>query len=135
MPETLWNWLLSSMRERWLCKDDLAVHRDKWNTTEQGIQYLYPVPVLEVICKDSKKEQSPVNPDDIQCTQTMWWEFLWSTLLSCVSSLVLMDWKRGDQKVSSLVPKLWPYEETISSLAWACVSSVERLSKELKNLN
>lgn len=133
--ETLWKWLLSSMRERYLYKDDLSVHQDKWNTMEQHIQYLRESAVLEVICKDSKKEQFPVNPDDIQCTQTMCWKFLWSTLVSCVSSLVLMPWKGGDQKVDNLVPKLLPYEETISSLAWAYVSSMERLSKEWKNLN
>lgn len=37
----------------------------KWNTMEVLV-------VLEVICKDSNNEQSPVNTDYIQCTQNMW---------------------------------------------------------------
>lgn len=99
-PKTLslWNWLLSSMRERYLCTGDPLVHRDKWNTMEQGIQYLREWAVLEAIYKDSKKEQFPINPDDIQCTQTMCWKFLWNTPVSCVSSLAVMLWTGGEKE-------------------------------------
>lgn len=55
--------------ERFLWKDDLLVHWDKWNTVEQGISYLRELAVLEVIV--SNNEQFSTNPDNIQCTQNI----------------------------------------------------------------
>lgn len=45
---------------------------------EKGIQYLRALAVLEVLYRDSNKEQSSVAPDEIQCTQFMCWKFVQS---------------------------------------------------------
>lgn len=46
---------------------------------EKGIQYLRALAVLELIYRDSNKEQSSVTPDEVQCTQSMWGKFVQST--------------------------------------------------------
>lgn len=45
-----------------------------------------------------------------------------------------MSWKEGEQNVEYLVTKPRMYEETISALLWACVSSVERLTEDVQKL-
>lgn len=37
---SLWWQLLSNVRERYLCKEDLHVQQGRWNMMEQGIQCL-----------------------------------------------------------------------------------------------
>ncbi|TRZ10540.1 hypothetical protein HGM15179_016567 [Zosterops borbonicus] len=69
-PLSLWQRLLTSVKDKYLCKKDLQVHQGKWSTIEQGIQRLRELAVLEIIF--SENEKFPKNPDDVQCTSQMW---------------------------------------------------------------
>ncbi|RMC04158.1 hypothetical protein DUI87_18977 [Hirundo rustica rustica] len=66
---SLWRRLLTSVRDRYLCKEDLQVHQGKWSTMEQGIRCLRELAVLEIIF--SEDERFPKSPDDVQCTSPM----------------------------------------------------------------
>ncbi|RMC18574.1 hypothetical protein DUI87_04466 [Hirundo rustica rustica] len=46
---SLWWRLLTSVRDRYLCKEDLQVHQGKWSTMEQGTRCLRELAVLEII--------------------------------------------------------------------------------------
>ncbi|RMB97202.1 hypothetical protein DUI87_26304 [Hirundo rustica rustica] len=70
---SLWRRLLTSVRDRYLCKEDLQVHQGKWSTMEQGIRCLRELAVLEIIF--SEDERFPKSPDDVQCTSQMWLRF------------------------------------------------------------
>ncbi|KAM4896996.1 uncharacterized protein FYW23_006052 [Sylvia borin] len=70
---SLWQRLLASVKDRYLCKEDLLVHQGKWSTIEQGIRCLRELAVLEIIF--SEDERFPKSPDDVQCTSRMWLRF------------------------------------------------------------
>ncbi|RMC22679.1 hypothetical protein DUI87_00321 [Hirundo rustica rustica] len=58
---SLWRRLLTSVRDRYLCKEDLQVHQGKWSTMEQGTRCLRELAVLEIIF--SEDERFPKSPD------------------------------------------------------------------------
>ncbi|RMB92848.1 hypothetical protein DUI87_30742 [Hirundo rustica rustica] len=70
---SLWRRLLTSVRDRYLCKEDLQVHQGKWSTMEQGIRCLRELAVLEIIF--SEDERFPKSPDDVQYRSQMWLRF------------------------------------------------------------
>ncbi|RMC19837.1 hypothetical protein DUI87_03402 [Hirundo rustica rustica] len=51
---SLWQRLLTSVRDRYLCKEDLQVHQGKWSTMEQGTRCLRELAVLEIISQKTR---------------------------------------------------------------------------------
>ncbi|RMC05848.1 hypothetical protein DUI87_17391 [Hirundo rustica rustica] len=51
---SLWRRLLTSVRDRYLCKEDLQVHQGKWSTMEQGTRCLRELAVLEIISQKTR---------------------------------------------------------------------------------
>ncbi|GAB0207941.1 hypothetical protein GRJ2_003259800 [Grus japonensis] len=122
---SLWRRLLSSMRERYPFSEDVC-HPGKWTTMERGIQYLRELAMREMVYYDLDNAQLPTDPDEVQCTQPMWWKFVWSAPLSYINSLTVMDWKVEEAPtVDEVTGQLWQYEESLSS---SLVSAVEKLS-------
>ncbi|TRZ06355.1 hypothetical protein HGM15179_020752 [Zosterops borbonicus] len=68
-PLSLWQRLLTSVKDRYLCKEDLQVHQGKWSAIEQGMRSLRELTVLEIIF--SKDKKFPKSPDDVRCTSQM----------------------------------------------------------------
>ncbi|KAK4806759.1 hypothetical protein QYF61_005555 [Mycteria americana] len=60
------------MKARYPFKEDLANYQGKRTTTEEGIQYLRELAVLEVNYGDLDDKQVSKDLDDVQCTWTMW---------------------------------------------------------------
>lgn len=113
-------------------KDDLIVHLSKWNAMEKGIQYLRASTVLEVICRDSNKEQSSEESGEVQCTQSMWWEFVQSTPSSHISPFTWMSMKEGEEPVLQVLKHwLWQYED--SFLPISLHLSSEKTVQDLKD--
>lgn len=56
--------------------DDLVVCPSRCKALEKDVQCLGELVVLEVICKDSNNKKSPVDPDKIHCTQSIWQKLL-----------------------------------------------------------
>lgn len=109
--------------------DDLVMHPSRWGTMEESIQYLRELAVLEVICRDSSKEQSPAEPDEVQCTQSMWQKLVWSSSSLYTNSLALMSVKEGKQTVLQVTTWLQQYGAHLFSSLLTCTLSVERLFK------
>ncbi|RMC04189.1 hypothetical protein DUI87_19008 [Hirundo rustica rustica] len=129
---SLWRRLLTSVRDRYLCKD-LQVHQGKWSTMEQGIQYLRELAVLEIIF--SEDERFPKSPDDIQCTSQMWLRFARLGPEMYSHYLATPQWREGEDKVGLLVNKLRIYEDTVTAPFHTHVSSVgTRLAEQVRSL-
>uniref|UniRef100_A0A663EIB6 Uncharacterized protein n=1 Tax=Aquila chrysaetos chrysaetos TaxID=223781 RepID=A0A663EIB6_AQUCH len=77
---SLWRQLLSSVRARYQFKDDLVNSPGKWTTTEEGVQCLRELAVLEVI----------YNPEYVLCTRAMWRKVIQSGPASYSNSLAAM---------------------------------------------
>jgi len=60
---------------------------------ERGIQYLRELALREMVYYDTDNEQVPTDPDEVQCTQSMWRKFVRSAPSSYVNSLAIVDWK------------------------------------------
>ncbi|RMB90983.1 hypothetical protein DUI87_32581 [Hirundo rustica rustica] len=100
---SLWRRLLTSVRDRYLCKEDLQVHQGKWSTMEQGTRCLRELAVLEIIF--SEDERFPKSPDDVQCTSQMWLRFARLGPEMYSRYLATLQWREGEDKVGVLVNK------------------------------
>ncbi|RMC14749.1 hypothetical protein DUI87_06923 [Hirundo rustica rustica] len=130
---SLWRRLLTSVRDRYLCKEDLQVHQGKWSTMEQGIRCLRELAVLEIIF--SEDEIFPKSPDDVQCTLQMWLRFARRGPEMYSRYLATLQWREGEDKVGVLVNKLRIYEDTVTAPFRTHVSSVEtRLAEQVRSL-
>lgn len=83
-PSVFW-WLLSSVRERYSFQDRGVPKRVERHGEEHPGPERITVP--KVIHRDSNREQSHVNPDEIHCTQSMMQKFIQSYLYP------LLGWK------------------------------------------
>ncbi|RMC15302.1 hypothetical protein DUI87_07491 [Hirundo rustica rustica] len=130
---SLWRRLLTSVRDRYLCKEDLQVHQGKWSTMEQGTRCLRELAVLEIIF--SEDERFPKSPDDVQCTSQMWLRFARLGPEMYSRYLATLQWREGEDKVGVLVNKLRIYEDTVTAPFRTHVSSVEtRLAEQVRSL-
>ncbi|GAB0209239.1 hypothetical protein GRJ2_003389600 [Grus japonensis] len=64
---SLWRRFLSSMKERYLFKEDDVCRPSTWMAMERGIQYLRELAVREMVCYDPDNTQLLTNPE-VQCT-------------------------------------------------------------------
>ncbi|RMB94860.1 hypothetical protein DUI87_28664 [Hirundo rustica rustica] len=68
-PCSLWERILGSVAERYLCADDLYMQQTPWKTIEQGIQRLREMAVAEMVFSDDINTR---NPDLVSCKSVMW---------------------------------------------------------------
>ncbi|GAB0204799.1 hypothetical protein GRJ2_002945500 [Grus japonensis] len=117
-------------------------HPGKWTTMERGIQYLRELAMWEMVYYDLVNTQLSKDPYEVQCTQPMWWKFVWSTPSSYVNSLAVIEWKGEEAptvdevEVSSSVisalekpsQKVKQFKENMfySPPLWTSVSSIRR---------
>ena len=77
---------------------------------ERGIQYLRELAVRELVYHEPDDEQVPTDPDEVQCTPSMWRKFVWSTPSSYANSLAVVDWKGEEAPVvDEVAVQLWQY--------------------------
>lgn len=62
---SLWQWLLSSMKDRYSFKEEHANSQSKQVNIEGGIQYPKELAVLEVICNNLDNNQASKDLDEI----------------------------------------------------------------------
>jgi len=90
---TLWRRLLSGVRERYPSSEDFKYCPGKWTNLERGIQYLRELAVQELVYNEPDDEQLPTDPDQVQCTASMWRKFVRSAQSSYANSLAVVNWK------------------------------------------
>ena len=121
---SLWRGLPSGVKEKYPFKEDVTCHPGKWATMEKGIQYLRELAMLEVIYNDPGNEQSPTDPDEVQCTQPLRQKFLQHVPALYTNSLAVMSWKKGEgQTVDEAAGRLRQYKGRLSSSRRARVSA------------
>ncbi|PKU33504.1 hypothetical protein llap_16188 [Limosa lapponica baueri] len=95
---SLWRRLLSGVRERYPFSEDVVGHPSKWTTMER-------------------------DPDEIQCTRSVWRKFVRSAPSSYANSLAVMEWKgKEGPTVDEVAARLRQYEKS------RLISAVEKLS-------
>ncbi|GAB0206700.1 hypothetical protein GRJ2_003135600 [Grus japonensis] len=67
--ETTWSLTSSKLRD---IQKDYSCQPGKWTTTDEGIQYLRELAVLEVIHSDLDEEEVSKDPEDVLCMQATW---------------------------------------------------------------
>jgi len=97
---------------------------------QRGIQYLRELAVRELVYYEPDDDQLPTDPDEVQCTASMWRKFVLSAPSSYANSLAVVDWKGEEApRVDEVAVRLRQYEESLSS---SLVSAVEKLSREFQ---
>jgi len=77
-------------------------------------------------------EQLPTDPDEVECTASMWRKFVRSAPSSYDNSLEVVNWKGEEAPtVDEVAIQLWQYEESLSS---SLVSVVEKLAPEMRQM-
>lgn len=99
---SLWQWLLASIRDRYLCKEDIHVQQEEiWSTMEQGIQCLRELAGLQIIFLEDDRFLK--SSDGVQCTSQMSLKFSWLRPDTYSRYLATLQWKEGKDKVGALV--------------------------------
>ncbi|KAJ7415466.1 hypothetical protein BTVI_38047 [Pitangus sulphuratus] len=84
---SLWLRILDVVREKYLFKEDLVSSPRRWTTTEEGIQYLRELTMLEIIhCNPEYYHW--LDPESIPCTQPMWKKVIKGAPASYVNCLI-----------------------------------------------
>jgi len=129
---SLWRRLLSGVRERYPFSEDFVCYPGKWTNMERGIQYLRELAVRELVYCDTDDERVPTDPDELQCSQSMWRKFVRSAPSSYANSLAVVNWKGKEAPtVDEVAVRLRQYEE---SLSVSFVSAVEKLAREVRQM-
>lgn len=130
---SLWRRLLAAVKERYPQKEDIVYQVGKWTTMDKGIQHLWESAVLEMIYSDLDNAQTPKDPDEVQCTASVWQKLVRAAPSSHASTLAATDWEEGmGPTVDTMSNQLHKYEENLSAPVRACISAVERLSQWLE---
>ncbi|GAB0190284.1 hypothetical protein GRJ2_001493700 [Grus japonensis] len=97
---------------------------------ERGIQYLRELAMWEMVYYAPDNVQLPTEPDEVQCTQPMWWKFVQNAPSSYANSLAVMDCKGKEAPtVDEVSGPLWQYKESLSS---SLVLAVEKLTQKVQ---
>jgi len=132
---SLWRRLLAAVRERYPHKEDIVYQIGKWTTIDKGLQHLRELAVREMIYSDLDNAQTPQDPDEVQCTTSMWRKFVRSAPPAHASTLASINWDEGrGPTLYDMSCQLQKYEDNLSAPLQSSVSAVEKLSKGLDKL-
>ena len=102
---------------------------------DKGLQHLRELAVREMIYSDLDNAQTPQDPDEVQCTTSMWRRFVRSAPPAHASTLASINWDEGmGPTLYDMSCQLQKYEDNLSAPLQSSVSAVEKLSKGLDKL-
>lgn len=129
-PYSLWERVLESVAQRYLCADDLYMQQTGWKTIEQGIQRLREMAVVELIFSDDITTR---NPDLVPCTPVMWRKLVRLGPPEYASALAIM--KRDDtyETVLDMAKKLRTYADAVHGPTHARIAAVETQLRKLED--
>ncbi|NWI46058.1 DZIP3 ligase, partial [Picathartes gymnocephalus] len=104
---SLWRRLVCSMREAYTASK-LMVHRDRWNTKLEGVEYLTELTMVDILFGNTRNSQFLDDLDEAYCTWRMWVEFKRSAPPLYAEALSSLTWNM-DLKVLKLKTYIWDY--------------------------
>ncbi|XP_074393454.1 KH domain-containing RNA-binding protein QKI isoform X1 [Zonotrichia albicollis] len=129
-PHSLWERVLRSVAQRYLCSDDLYMQQTQWKTIEQGIQRLREMAVAEIVFSD---DGNIVNPDLVPCTSVMWRKLVRLGPQEYASALAMMKQDDGEETVLDMAKKLRAYADTVNGPTHARIAAVETRLQKLED--
>ncbi|OWK54466.1 Gag-Pol polyprotein [Lonchura striata] len=126
----LWEWLLMSVRERFVHRERMQEHQHRtcWKTLEEGIQQLREVAALEVLF--GRDGQHDNDPDKVRCTGQMLWSLANLGPCQCTTFIAMINADTNQETVGSAANKFRNCESMINGPMQAHVSAVIKELKE-----
>ncbi|RMB93244.1 hypothetical protein DUI87_30366 [Hirundo rustica rustica] len=120
-PCSLWERVLGSAAQRYLCADHLYMQQTQWKTIEQRIQHLREMAVVEIVFSDDLNTR---NPDLVPCTPAMWRKLIRLGPQEYASALAIM--KQNDtETVLDMAKKLRAYADAMHGPTHARIAALE----------
>ncbi|RMB96967.1 hypothetical protein DUI87_26547 [Hirundo rustica rustica] len=127
---SLWEPVLGSVAQRYLCADDLYMQQTQWKTIEQGIQCLREMAVAEMVFSDDLNTR---NPDLVPCTPVMWRKLVRLGPQEYSSALAKIKWDDTEETVLDMVKKLRTYADAVHGATHARIAALEMHTQKLKD--
>ncbi|XP_074386551.1 uncharacterized protein LOC141726125 isoform X1 [Zonotrichia albicollis] len=127
---SLWERVLRSVAEGYLCADDLYMQQTQWKTIEQGIQRLREMAVTEIIFSDDVTTR---NPDLVPCTSVMWRKLVRLGPQEYASALAIMKRDERGETVLDMARKLRAYADAVHGPTHARIAAVETRLQNLED--
>ncbi|XP_061324786.1 uncharacterized protein LOC133277177 [Pezoporus flaviventris] len=90
---SLWRWLLAAVKERFPYKDDVTSRSANWTTIDKGIQSVRESAIVEMIYHIKPNNgDTPIDPDEVECTRPMWRKLTRNAPSSYAHSLATVTW-------------------------------------------
>ncbi|RMC20992.1 hypothetical protein DUI87_01847 [Hirundo rustica rustica] len=129
-PCSLWEQVLESVAERYLCADDLYMQQTQWKTIEQGIQRLREMAVVEIVFSDDLNTR---NPDLVPCTSVMCQKLVRLGPQEYSSALAIMKRDDREEMVLDMGKKLRAYADAVHCPTHATIAVLETRMQKLEN--
>ncbi|RMC17141.1 hypothetical protein DUI87_05718 [Hirundo rustica rustica] len=121
-PCSLWERVLGSVAQRYLCADDLYMQQTQWKTIEQGIQRLREMAVAEIVFSDDINTR---NPDLVPCTPVMWRKLVRLGPQEYSSALAIMKRDETEETMLDMAKKLQTYADAVHGPTHARIAALE----------
>ncbi|RMC19423.1 hypothetical protein DUI87_04034 [Hirundo rustica rustica] len=121
-PCSLWERVLGSVAQRYLCADNLYMQQTQWKTIEQGIQHLREMAVAEIVFSDDLNTR---NPDLVPCTPVMWRKLVRLGPQEYSSALAIMKRDETEETVLDMAKKLRTYADAVHGPTHARIAALE----------
>ncbi|RMC19580.1 hypothetical protein DUI87_03138 [Hirundo rustica rustica] len=129
-PCSLWERVLGSVAQRYLCADDLYMQQTQWKTIEQGIQRLREMAVAEIVFSDDINTR---NPDLVPCTPVMWRKLVRLGPQEYSSALAIMKRDETEETVLDMAKKLRTYADAVHGPTHARIAALETRMRKLED--
>ncbi|XP_014116415.1 PREDICTED: uncharacterized protein LOC102105886 [Pseudopodoces humilis] len=129
-PYSLWERVLRSVAQRYLCADDLYIQQTRWKTIEQGIQRLREMAIVEIVFVGDLGTR---NPDLVPCTSVMWRKLVRLGPQEYASALATMKRDDREETVLDMAKKLRAYADTVHGPMQATIATVRTDMQNFQN--
>ncbi|RMC09791.1 hypothetical protein DUI87_13578 [Hirundo rustica rustica] len=129
-PCSLWERVLGSVAQRYLCADDLYTQQTQWKTIEQGIQRLREIAVAEIVFSGDINTR---NPDLVPCTPVMWRKLVRLGPQEYSSALAIMKRDETEETVLDMAKKLRTYADAVHGPTHARIAALETRMRKLED--
>ncbi|RMC21133.1 hypothetical protein DUI87_01991 [Hirundo rustica rustica] len=129
-PCSLWERVLGSVAQRYLCADDLYMQQTQWKTIKQEIQCLREMAVAEIVFSDDINTR---NPDLVPCTPVMWRKLVQLGPQEYSSALAIMKRDETEETVLDIAKMLRTYADAVHGPTHTRIAALETRMRKLED--